>query len=109
MAVETMSKLNSAIVIIRDEVKELGKLISDIDMTIKTIKNLNLKIHESGKNIEHSTAEQKIATDESTRTVFDIAQKSQEIVTIAISLARSTETMNDITAELDRLIKDMAT
>ncbi len=85
----------------------MGNLINDIGVTIKTIKNLNIKIHESSKTIENSTAEQKIATDESTRTAFDIAQNSQEIVTIALKLSRSTTVINELTAELDRIIGEM--
>ncbi len=106
-SVDTMSKLNSAIVTIKDEITEVGNLIMDIGVTIKTIKNLNLKIHESSKTIENSTHEQKIATDESTRTAFDIAQKSQDIVNISVALARSTTTINDLTQELDRIVKEM--
>ncbi|OHD63304.1 MAG: hypothetical protein A2176_00250 [Spirochaetes bacterium RBG_13_51_14] len=104
---ETMNKLNSAIVTIKDEITELGHLITDIGITIKTIKSLNIKIHDSGKTIENSTSEQKIATDESSRTAFDIAQKSQDIVTIASNLSRSTQAINEITAELDRIVNEM--
>jgi methyl-accepting chemotaxis protein len=106
-SVDTMTKLNDAILAIKVEVTEVGNLINDIGTTIKTIKNLNVKIHDSGKIIENSTAEQKIATDESTKTAFDIAQKSQEIVHIALSLSRSTETIKNLTAELDRIVNEM--
>jgi methyl-accepting chemotaxis protein len=106
-SVGTMSKLNDAILAIKVEVTEVGNLINDIGITIKTIKSLNTKIHDSGKIIENSTAEQKIATDESTRTAFDIAQKSQEIVHIALNLSRSTQTINGLTAELDRIVNEM--
>jgi methyl-accepting chemotaxis protein len=108
-SVDTMSKLNSAILAIKDEVTEVGNLINDIGVTIKTIKNLNVKIHDSGKVIENSTAEQKIATDESTKTAFDIAEKSQEIVHIAFNLSRSTQAINDLTAELDKIVNEMIT
>jgi methyl-accepting chemotaxis protein len=107
LSVGTMSKLNNSIVTIKDEITEVGNLITDIGVTIKTIKNLNLKIHESSKTIENSTHEQKIATDESTKTAFDIAQKSQDIVNIAVSLARSTTAINDLTFELDKTVKEM--
>ncbi len=107
LSVGTMNKLNEAILSIKVEVTEVGNLINDIGVTIKTIKNLNVKIHESSKTIENSTSEQKIATDESTRTAFDIAQKSQEIVNIAINLSRSSSTIKEITAELDRVTKEM--
>ncbi|HOD15613.1 MAG: chemotaxis protein [Spirochaetes bacterium] len=106
-SVDTMSKLNNAIVTIKDEITEVGNLITDIGVTIKTIKNLNIKIHESSKTIENSTHEQKIATDESTKTAFDIAQKSQDIVNISIALARSTATINELTQVLDQTVKEM--
>jgi methyl-accepting chemotaxis protein len=107
MSVDTMDKLNEAILAIKVEVTEVGNLINDIGVTIKTIKNLNVKIHESSKTIENSTAEQKIATDESTKTAFDIAQTSQEIVTIALKLSRSTSLINELTGELDKIIGEM--
>lgn len=107
LSVDTMSKLNNAIITIKDEVTEVGNLITDIGVTIKTIKSLNVKIHDSSKTIEDSTHEQKIATDESTKTAFEIASKSQDIVNIAINLARSTKTINELTAELDRVIGEM--
>ena len=106
-SVDTMNKLNDAILAIKIEVTEVGNLINDIGTTIKTIKNLNVKIHDSGKVIENSTAEQKIATDESTKTAFDIAQKSQEIVHIALNLSRSTQAINGLTAELDKIVNEM--
>jgi methyl-accepting chemotaxis protein len=106
-SVGTMNKLNESILAIKIEVTEVGNLINDIGVTIKTIKSLNVKIHDSGKVIENSTAEQKIATDESTSTAFDIAQKSQEIVHIALNLSRSTQAINDLTAELDRIVNEM--
>ncbi|MBP7735324.1 MAG: chemotaxis protein [Spirochaetes bacterium] len=107
MSVDTMAKLNDAILAIKVEVTEVGNLISDIGVTIKTIKNFSTKIHESSKTIENSTSEQKIATDESTKTAFDIAQNSQEIVNIALKLSRSTSIINELTAELDRVIGEM--
>lgn len=107
MSVDTMDKLNDSIMAIKVEVTEVGNLINDIGVTIKTIKNLNLKIHDSSKTIENSTSEQKIATDESTKTSFDIAQNSQDIVNIAMKLSRSTSVINDLTAELDRIISEM--
>ncbi len=106
-SVETINKLNSAILVIKDEIIEVGNLIADIGTTIKAIRNLNVKIHESGKTIENSTHEQKIATEESTRTTTEVTMKSQDIVTIAGDLARSTRTINGLTAELDRVVKEM--
>jgi len=106
-SVETMNKLNAAIKTIQTEIQEVGNLIGDIGLTIKTIRNLNLKIHESGKTIENSTAEQKIATDESTKLSFDIAHKSQEIVKLATQISQSTQTINELAAELERSVSGM--
>ena len=106
-SVETMNKLNAAIKTIQTEIKEVGNLIGDIGLTIKTIRNLNLKIHESGKTIENSTAEQKIATDESTKLSFDIAHKSQEIVKLATQISHSTQTISELAAELERAVSGM--
>lgn len=107
MSVGTMTRLNDAISVIQGEISEVGNLINDIGVTIKTIKNLNVKIHESGRTIENSTHEQKIATDESTKTAFDIAQKSQDIVSISLNLSKSTQAINEITMELDRIVNEM--
>ncbi len=80
---DMMNRLNEAISRIKNEIIAVGNLIGDIDVTIKTIKNLNVKIHESSKTIENATAEQKIATDESSSTTADIAKTAQEIVNIS--------------------------
>lgn len=103
----TMEKLNAAIVHIQDEITEIANLINDIDVTIKTIRNLNLKIHESSKTIENSTAEQRTATDESSRTTFDISKQAQDIVNISTKIAEFSRTINEMTQELSKLTGTM--
>ncbi len=104
---EMMNGLNEAISKIKNEITDVGNLIGDIDVTIKTIKNLNVKIHESSKTIENATAEQKIATDESSQTTADIAKTAQEIVNISTQISQSAKTINSLTAELSGLTESM--
>ncbi|MCP4135432.1 MAG: hypothetical protein GY754_30965 [bacterium] len=102
-----MEKLNGAIQVIKQEITEVANLINDIGLTIKTIKNLNLKIHDSSKTIENSTTEQKTATDESSKTINNIAEKSQDIVTISDTVSKSSKTTNDLMLQLDMLTRGM--
>lgn len=104
---EMMEKLNLAIDKIKNEIIAVGNLIGDIDTTIKTIKNLNIKIHESSKTIESATAEQKIATNESSQTTADIAKTAQDIVDIAEKISHSTKTITNLTGELSELTNRM--
>ena len=104
---EMMNRLNEAIGKIKSEIIAVGNLIGDIDVTIRTIKNLNIKIHESSKTIENATAEQKIATDESSQTTADIAKTAQDIVNISTQISRSTKTINELTSELTNLTGSM--
>ena len=103
-----INKLNEAIQLIRKEITQVGDLINDIGVTIKTIKNLNVKIHESSKTIENSTNEQKISTDESSRTTMDIAKTAQEIVSLSHKISESSKAINDIIRELDDLTQETA-
>jgi len=102
-----MLNLHDAIQKIKKEISDVGTLISDIDLTIKTIKNLNIKVHDSSKTIESSTAEQKVATDESSITMADIAKRAQDVVNFSIRVAESTQEIKNITGELDRLTKEV--
>ncbi|HPA70619.1 MAG TPA: methyl-accepting chemotaxis protein [Spirochaetota bacterium] len=104
---DMMNKLNEAIGKIRNEIIAVGNLIGDIDVTIKTIKNLNVKIHESSKTIENATAEQKLATNESSQTTADIAKTAQDIVNISIQISQSAKTINQLTDELTGLADSM--
>ncbi len=104
---EMMNKLGGAIARIKDEIIAVGNLISDIDVTIKTIRNLNLKIHESSKTIENATAEQKLATDESSQTTADIAKSAQDIVVLSTKIADSTRTISGLSDELNAMTGDM--
>ncbi len=100
---DNMHDLEKAIGSIRNEILEVGTLIGDIDLTIKTIRNLNTKVHESSKTIENSTNEQKLATDESSRGTAEIAKQAQDLVNFAMRIHDSTKKINRITDELNLL------
>ena len=102
-----MGKLNSAIERIKKEIIEVQNLIGDIDVTIKTVRNLSSKIHDSSKTIENATAEQKLATDESSHTTADIAKTAQDIVNISSRLSDCTREIEKLTGELGKMSSDM--
>ncbi len=106
-SVSIMKSLNEAIIRIQVEITQVGNLINDIGVTIKTIKNLNVKIHDSSKVIENSTNEQRIATDESSKTTLDISESAQELVIVAKNISDSTRTINEIADELSRISNKM--
>ncbi len=100
---DMMGRLSTAIERIKKEITEVQNLISDIDVTIKTIRNLNTKIHDSSKTIENATSEQKLATDESSQTTADIARTAQDIVNISTKLSDSTREIESLIKQLDTL------
>ena len=98
-----MEKLAGSIGNIKNEIVEVASLIGDIDLTIKTIRNLNNRVHESSKTIENSTAEQKVATNESSRSIADVTNLSQEVVNFAMGIQESMERIHALTEKLERL------
>ena len=104
---DMMGKLNTAIERIKKEIIEVQNLIGDIDVTIKTVRNLSSKIHDSSKTIENATAEQKLATDESSHTTADIAKTAQDIVNISSKLSECTREIDKLTGDLRLMSKDM--
>ncbi len=106
-SVDIMKSLNKAIIRIQSEITQVGNLISDIGVTIKTIKNLNVKIHDSSRIIENSTNEQRIATDESSKTTLDISEAAQELVVVAKTISDSTIVIKKIADELSRIANKM--
>ncbi len=103
----TMVKLDNSIKKIEKEIIEVRNFIDDIGTTIKTIKNLNLRIHDSGKVIENSTNEQRIATGESSKTVMDITTSAQDLVHISMKISESSKAIGRISGELDQLTHKM--
>ncbi|HPQ52197.1 MAG TPA: methyl-accepting chemotaxis protein [Spirochaetota bacterium] len=95
-----MQSLYNEVLHIQQEITEVSNLINDIDITIKTIKSMNARINESGKTIENSTMEQKIATDESSNNTAQVAKTAQEIVGISLEITESSQTINRIADDL---------
>jgi methyl-accepting chemotaxis protein len=102
-----MERLNSSIEQIDREINEVGGLIGDIDLTIKTIHNLNSKVYNSTKTIEDATGQQKIASLETTNTLATIAESAQKIVTIAKNLSTHAHDINILADKLDSMTSDM--
>jgi methyl-accepting chemotaxis protein len=102
-----MVKLHDSIKKIEKEITEVRNFIDDIGITIKTIKSLNVRIHDSSKTIENSTNEQRIATGESSRTVMDIATSAQDLVRISLEISESSKAIGEISGELDELTQKM--
>jgi methyl-accepting chemotaxis protein len=99
--------LKVAIEKIKKEISDVVILFKDIDTTINTINNLNTKIYDSSKTIENSTGEQKISTDESTKTVFEINETAQHLAEVSSKFLTSIREITHLTEELDGLTKDM--
>ncbi|MBN1533313.1 MAG: chemotaxis protein, partial [Spirochaetes bacterium] len=105
---EYMTKLGGAIASIGSRLTDVTNLIGDIDMTIKAIRNMNTKVYDSSKIIENSTAEQKIATTESSNTTYDVARTAQQIVEISTKIAASSTIIHGLIGELEALTRGMA-
>jgi methyl-accepting chemotaxis protein len=89
-------KLHGSIRIIKEQIDVAVDKIGDIDITIKTIRNLNDRVHNFSKSIESSTIEQRRATEESSHTTSDIAVQAGEIVNISRRINESTRILNEI-------------
>jgi len=89
-------KLHESIGIIKEQIDVAVDKIGDIDITIKTIRNLNDRVHNFSKSIESSTTEQRRATEESSHTTSDIAVQAGEIVNISRRINESTRILNEI-------------
>lgn len=89
-------KLHESIRIIKEQIDAAVDKIADIDVTIKTIRNLNDRVHNFSRSIETSTSEQKLATEESSKTTSDISVQAGEIVNISRRISESTRILNDI-------------
>ncbi|HOP62285.1 MAG TPA: methyl-accepting chemotaxis protein [Spirochaetota bacterium] len=89
-------RLHGAIDSIKKQIDVAVDKIGDIDITIKTIRNLNDRVHNFSRSIEEATSDQKLATEESSRTTSDIASQAGEIVNISKRINESTRLLNDI-------------
>lgn len=102
------NKLHAAISGIKNQIDTAVDKINDIDMTIKTIRNLNERVHSFSRDIENSTAEQKHATEIASQTSSEIAQNAGQIVNIAHTISQSSKTLNELADNLRSLAVDIA-
>ncbi len=107
MTSQTMQLLYKAMQEIQERVGQTKLLLVDLQMTTMTITKLNLKIHDSSKVIEESTAQQKIATQTSSQTVHHFTKAAQEMVTIADKMVLSMEQIHDHTVALETVSRKL--
>ncbi|MFW5771272.1 MAG: methyl-accepting chemotaxis protein [Spirochaetota bacterium] len=102
-----INDLNNAILDITKEISGTGDLIIDVNNSIKIITNLNEKIYESTHTIDVSTNEQKIANDESSKTILYVTESAQELNNIMNDVAHAARTINELSDELAGLVQSM--
>ncbi len=102
-----IGNLNGSVQRINNEIDGIGKVITDIGRAIAVIGTLNEKINSLAETISSSTGEQKLATEESTRTVYGISESAQEIVSIALEISQVTGVVQKQTQELTSLAGTM--
>jgi len=83
----------------------VGDLIVDIGNTVKIINSMGTKIYDSSKNIETSTNEQQVATEESSRSVQYVYEASEQLVAVATNITYSTKTINRLADDLIALVQ----
>ncbi len=96
-------KLHSSVSGVKEQIDTAINKISDINVTIKTIRNLNDRVHAFSKSIEKSTNDQKVSTGESSRTTSEVAVQAEEIVNISRRINDSTKTLNELAEDLKGL------
>lgn len=101
-------RLHEAISGVKGEIDTAVDKINDIDITIKTIRNLNERVHSFSRAIETSTTEQKQATEDSSMTAADIAQNAGRIVTIAYAISESSRKLNELAENLRAMAGSIA-
>lgn len=106
-SVGMINNMNSAVVKIKDEIGGVATLMEDIDRTIMVIKKLNDRIHDSSRIIEDSTSEQKLSTDELSKTTYHISMGSQKIVEISNLIYEAIGVINFTAEKLDELSSGM--
>jgi len=106
-SVGMINNMNSAVVKIKDEIGGVATLMEDIDRAIMVIKKLNDRIHDSSRIIEDSTSEQKLSTDELSKTTYHISMGSQKIVEISNLIYEAIGVINFTAEKLDELSSGM--
>ena len=103
----TINVLNDSVARIKNEITDVGAFIVEIDRTITTIKSLNAKVNETSSVIEISAAEQKASSHEVTKSTFHVAERSQEIVTLADKIFDSMKIINNLSEKMNSLMQSM--
>ncbi len=93
-------KLNSAIIRIKDRVQEAGTNMMNIGKRISMINDVNANIFEAGSSIGNATEQQMSGTEDSSKTVSNLAQKAQAIVTFAGSISSSNNKLLEMTGQM---------
>ncbi len=99
--------LDGSITQISDEIGEIRGIITDIGKVIEKISVLNSNLSELAYTIKLSTSDQKIATNESSRTVVNITDSELEIVNIALSIGSIAEKISELSAEMEEITGDL--
>jgi methyl-accepting chemotaxis protein len=104
---DNINTLSSSINDVKTELVEIGNLISDIDMTVKTVRNLNNNVFNSSKLIESATSEQNQASEISSHSIIEVSEAAQNLAEIAIKISRGSEINDNIASELSELSEKM--
>ena len=82
-------------------------LIQDVNVSIKTIANLNNQIYNAIEKIETSTNEQRVANEEASKTIVYISDAAQNLTDIITTLSQISRSIEDIAGSLNTLTQAM--
>ncbi|HPX92193.1 MAG TPA: methyl-accepting chemotaxis protein [Spirochaetota bacterium] len=96
-------ELNGSIKEIEKSMAEIHRLIDETDRAVINIYSLYEKLHQSSKDIDQWTEEQKIATNECSKTISDITFTASELVNMSTKLSISSSKTEGIINKLKEL------
>ncbi len=102
-----INTLTASIEEIKTELVDIGNLISDIDLTIQTVRNLNNKVFESSKIIESATIEQKQASDDSSQSTMKVSETANMLADLSEEIFQGSEKISSTARELGELSEKM--
>lgn len=102
-----MEKLDSAIVVIKDEIQGVGAQIFDVTKAVEAIENLNGSISGTSRSIEASTNHQKLATEEANRTTTGVSEYAMNIVEVSRQVLENSRATGEIVVQLESLAREM--